>query len=150
MSKSVIILGVIIVAAIVMDAIIAVCYNAWLAKVGKQYTTWNAREHRHRLYGKDHLAFMVLMLLAGAATVLWKELTWLRYVGLALAALYLAFSLFRIIYVYSMRDGKLSKDNFLRRSFPRYVFTSFFGNRFLLYCVSSAALTYVWITFKPV
>ena len=149
MSKSVIILGVIIVAAIVMDAIIAACYNARLAKIKKKLEIWSAREHRYGL-GKDHLAFMILMLLAGAATVLWKELTWIRYVGLALAALYLAFSLFRIIYVYSMRDGKLSKDNFLRRSFPRYVFTSFFGNRFLLYCVSSAALTYVWITFKPV
>lgn len=93
---------------------------------------------------------MILMLLAGAATVLWKELTWIRYVGLALAALYLAFSLFRLIYVYIMRYGKLSKDNIFRRSFPGYVFTSYRGNRFLLYCVSSAALTYVWTTFKPV
>ena len=49
-----------------------------------------------------------------------------------------------------MRDGKLSKDDFFRRSFPGYVFTSCIGNRFLLYCVSSAALTYVWTTFKPV
>lgn len=150
MSKSVIILGVIIVAAIVMDAIIAACYNARLAKIGKKYTGWNAREHRHGLFGKDHLAFMILMLLAGAATVLWKELTWIRYVGLALAALYLAFSLFRLIYVYIKKYGKLSKDNIFRRSFLGYVFTSYRGNRFLLYCVSSAALTYVWITFKPV
>ena len=47
MSKSVIILGVIIVAAIVMDAIIAACYNARLAKIGKKYTGWNAKIMTH-------------------------------------------------------------------------------------------------------
>ena len=93
---------------------------------------------------------MIVMLLLGAATVLWKELTWIRYVGLALAALYLALSLYRLIYFYIRTHASLSKDNIFRQSFPGYVFASFVGNRFLLYCVSSAALTYVWATFKPV
>ena len=145
MLKSFIILACVAVIAVILDMVLARGYDAKAARLAKKHSIyWDVKDHRNGLVMKDHLAFHIITLLLGGALYYFKEPGWIRFAGLGLAAVYFAFCVFRLIYVYAHRDGRLAKDNFFRKSFSQYMFTTFVGNRFLLSCLSSLAVALVW------
>lgn len=70
---------------------------------------------------------------------------WCKLVGVGFAIIWLLIYPYLMISFYLRLYAALSKDNFLRVSFPRYLFEDMMGKKFGLYSLSMVAVIATWL-----
>lgn len=140
MPRYLILMVVIAVVSMVIEMLVVQNANSQLSHMGLGPDT---REKA----GSLNLFVLIVEVVLAIVSAVFGAPTWVKVVGIAFAVIWAAIYLYLLVRFYNNVYASLSRDNYLRMSFPSYLFGDMMGKKMGLYALSMIAVIANWLVF---
>lgn len=138
MPRSLVLMIIIAVVSMVIEMLVVQRSNQQMSQLGLGSDT---REKS----GTLNLFVLVVEVVLAVVSAIFGAPGWVKVVGIGFAAIWAAIYVYLLLSFYHNVYGSLSKDNFMRVSFPRYLFEDMMGKKMGLYTLSMIAVIANWL-----